>query len=49
MWICNYDNNLPFYVIHNVYYEYFLYAKEQEKKSSEQKGAEAIAEMMDNQ
>lgn len=39
---------MPYYMLHSIYYEYWLYAQEQEKKTDEQKGAEAISQAIED-
>lgn len=33
---------MPYYYLHSIYYDYYLYRLEEDKKTDEQKGAEAL-------
>lgn len=41
-------DDMPFYMLHSIYYNYWLYMEENKNKSDSQKGAEAITEVIEN-
>lgn len=41
-------DDMPFYMLHSIYYNYWLYMEENKNKPESQKGAEAISEVIEN-
>lgn len=39
---------MPYYMLHSIYYDYWLYVQEQAKKSDEQRGAEAFQQAIED-